>query len=364
MKLKFYSRLFASTLFVLLVFSCGNKERGGTSEQTMLIKKTYKNPLLPLGYQPWVMYNDGKYYYMQGAEDRIILWKTDDITDLENAQKKEVWVPKDSSNAFHLWCPEIHLINDKWYIYYAADDGNTDNHQLYVLENESKDPFEGEFIMKGRIKTDEKNNWAIHANVVEHNGKLFMVWSGWQTPRIEAETQCIYIAEMADPWTLKSERVLISKPEYEWERQWINPDGSRTAYPIYVNESPQFFFTKDKDKILVFYSASGLWTPFYALGMLYADANSDLLNQASWTKSEVPVFMQSEKNKVFATGNVSFLTFPDSDEAYFIYHARNVETESGDSRSPRMQKLEWDKNGFPVFGEPLPETVEIKKPNF
>ena len=86
--------------------------------------------------------------------DRITLWATDDITRLAEASQKDVWVPQNSSNAFHLWGPEIHYINNKWYIYCCADDGNIDNRQIYVLENESADPMKGEFVMKGRISTD------------------------------------------------------------------------------------------------------------------------------------------------------------------------------------------------------------------
>lgn len=66
---------------------------------------------------------------------------------------KEVWVPKDPSNSHNLWNPEIRNINGKWYIYFAADDGNTDNHQIYVIENDSPDPMQGEFCMKGAIMT-------------------------------------------------------------------------------------------------------------------------------------------------------------------------------------------------------------------
>lgn len=57
---------------------------------------------------------------------------------------------------------------------------------------------------------------------------------------------------MKNPWTLSSDRVLISKPEYEWECQWVNPDGSKTAYPIHVNEAPHFFQPKNKDKVCIF----------------------------------------------------------------------------------------------------------------
>lgn len=153
-----------------------------------------------------------------------------------------------------------------------------------MLENESADPMKGEFVMKGRISTDEDNNWAIHASTFEHGGKRYLIWCGWQKRRVYQENQCIYIAEMENPWTLASDRILISEPEYEWECQWISIDGNKTAYPIRVNEAPQFFYSLKKDKLLIYYSASGNWTPYYCVGLLTADTDSDLLNPASWKR--------------------------------------------------------------------------------
>lgn len=363
--MNFTSKYISLLLLTCIVYSCSNNNNTTQTNYSPLYD-TYTNPLLSTGAEPWAIYHNGTYYYTQGCENKIVIWQTDDITHLRTAEKKEVWLPKDKSNAFHLWGPEIHFINNKWYIYFAADDGNMDNHQIYVIENSSANPLEGEFVMKGRIKTDSNNNWAIHASVFEYEKELYMIWSGWQKRRIETENQCIYIAKMENPWTLKSDRVLISKPELEWERQWVNPDGSKTAYPIYVNEAPQFFQSKNKDKALIYYSASGNWTPYYAIGMLSANAGSNLLDADSWSKSADPVFSQNIEDEIFATGNFSFIPSPDNQETYFIYHARNIENEpSGalDSRSPRMQKLEWDENGLPVFGKPRPKTEELKKPS-
>ena len=230
----------------------------------------------------------------------------------------------------------------------------------------SNDPFEGEFNFKAHISTDSGNNWAIHPNVFEHHGELYMTWSGWQSRRVSVETQCIYIAKMKNPWTLASDRVLLSKPELEWERQWINPDGSKTAYTIYVNEAPQFFRSKTGDQVYIFYSASGNWTPFYALGRLSADANSDLLNVESWEKLQRPVFRQDPDNKIFSTGNCCFLPSPDGTEYFLLYHARRIENEPPgalDSRSPRLQKIEWSEDGTPYLGVPIPESVYLTKPS-
>lgn len=364
---KYYITIILSSFIFL---SCNNKN-SNSKEEKIKSESTYTNPLLPTGARPWATFYNGEYFYLQDADDRIILWRTKDITNIKNAPNKEVWIPQDKNSAFHLWAPELHRIDNKWYIYFAADDGNTDNHQLYVIENTSEDPFEGEFTMKGRIKTDRDDNWAIHPSIFNHKDELYLIWSGWQTRRIETETQCIYIAKMENPWTLASNRVLISKPEYEWERQWINPDGSKTGYPIYVNEDPQFFHSKDKDKILIYYAASGTWTPYYAVGMLSANSDSDLLKPESWTKSESPVFTQNADNQVFATGTPCFIPSPDYSEIHFLYQARSIEKEPYgslpttpmDTRSPRLQKMEWNENGLPNLGEALSEIEKLNKPS-
>ena len=121
-------------LFLLVCISCQNKK--GTQQDTDTTTTTYTNPLLERGAEPWAIFHEGKYYYTHGCEDKVMLWETNDITNLAKATLKEVWKPTDPSNSFHLWAPEIHRINNKWYIYFAADDGNMDNHQIYVVENE------------------------------------------------------------------------------------------------------------------------------------------------------------------------------------------------------------------------------------
>jgi GH43 family beta-xylosidase len=301
---------------------------------------------------------------MHTTANKLVLWNTSDITDLKNAHNKTIWMPTDPSNSKHLWAPEIHNIDDKWYVYYAADDGNTDNHQIYVLENTNKNPFDGEFVMKGRVSTDENNNWAIDASVFKHRGELYMVWSGWQTRRVDTETQCIYIAKMKNPWTLDSERTLISKPDLEWERKYINENGNMPKHIVYVNEGPQPLFSKNGKYLHIVYSASGCWTPYYALGMLTAKIDSDLLDPVSWSKSSEPIFSQSQENGVYGPGHNSFFKSPDEKEDYIIYHARNsVNPGKGETRSPRIQKIAWDENDFPFLGVPLQISQILPKPS-
>ncbi len=125
------------------------------------------------------IYHNGKYYYTHETNEQIYLWVTTDITDMAHSTCKEVWVPKDPSNSHNLWNPEIRNINGKWYIYFAADDGNTDNHQIYVIENDSPDP------MQGRVSHERSDHDQSRLELgeyipqlFEHKGELYLLWSG------------------------------------------------------------------------------------------------------------------------------------------------------------------------------------------
>lgn len=356
-------------IFILTVAVNVSYAQNKTSEKTKTsgvpTNNGFNNPLLDKGPDPWALWHDTCYYYVHTMQDKIVLWRTSDVTDLKNAVQKTVWVPDNPSYAKNVWAPEIHYLNGKWYLLFAADDGNTDNHQLYCAENESQDPFEGEFKMKGRVSTDKDNNWAIDGTYLEHNGKLYMFWSGWKTRRVDTETQCIWVAEMENPWTLKSDRVLISEPGFEWERIYKNVDGSEPPYIIYVNEGPQPLKNPKGDKIHMIYSASGCWTPFYQLGMLTLDADKDLLNPANWVKSKQSVFRQAPENEVYGTGHNSFFKSPDGAEDWILYHGRDTQMDppgAGDTRAPRAQKIDWV-DGIPVFGKPVSNATVLQKPS-
>lgn len=310
-------------------------------------------PLLSKGAEPWAIYHDSLYYYTQGTESEISLWKTKDITALRDAPHKVIYAPLPQLSHYHLWAPELHYIDGKWFLYYTADDGNTDNHQIYVAENPSSDPMQGKFTFKAHIVTDTDNHWAIHANTFAVGGRRYLLWSGWEEKRVDSETQCLYIAEMKNPWTLSSPRVLISRPEYAWERQWVSPDGNKSAYPIYVNENPQAFVTSRK--VYVFYCASGSWTPYYCVGRLEADVHSNLLDPLSWKKGEEPVFMQSPRDSIYGPGGVSFIPSSDGKQWFMLYHSRRVPNDAPgelDSRAPRLHPVIFDKEGDPILGKP------------
>lgn len=326
---------------------------------TVYSQQTFTNPLLPSGADPWVSYQDGYYYYTNTTGGNITLWKTKNIGSLKSAEKKVVWTPPATGPySKEIWAPELHFLNGKWYVYFAADGGSNIDHRMYVIENATKDPLEGTWVMKGQLNLPE-NKWAIDASVFENKGKMYVIWSGWKGD-VNGQ-QDIFIAQMKNPWTAKGKRTLISEPNLPWETHGDlnNPNDVKH---VNVNEGPEIL--KHKNHLFLIYSASGCWTDYYALGMLTADVNANLLNASSWKKSDQPVFKQSPENKVYAPGHNSFFKSPDGKEDYILYHANSEPGQGcGRHRSPRMQKFTWNADGTPHFGIPVAAGVSLPLPS-
>jgi GH43 family beta-xylosidase len=321
-------------------------------------KATFTNPLLPSGADPWVIYKNGYYYYTNSMGSRLVIWKTKRITNLNNAERKTIWVPPAGMPySKEIWAPELHFLQGRWYMYFAADDGSNNHHRMYVLENTSPDPMKGEWAFKGQV-ADITNKWAIDGSVFENKGQLYMIWAGWEGD--ENGQQNIYIAKMKDPTTVSSERVKISSPQYQWEKYGDLHDDNNPTH-VNVNEGPEIL--KHKNQLFLIYSASGCWTDYYALGMLSTTTNSNLLDPASWKKSAEPVFKQSPENEVYAPGHNSFFRSPNGKEDWILYHANSKPGQGcGKDRSPRAQKFTWNQDGSPNFGIPVKAGVVIAVP--
>lgn len=321
--------------------------------------ETFVNPLLPSGADPWSIYKDGYYYYTNTMGNRLVIWKTKSLAKLNTAPQKTVFTPpKGTLYSKQLWAPELHFIANKWYIYFAADSGRNEDHRIWVLENSSKDPMQGNWVMKGKL-ADASDKWAIDASVFQHKGQWYTIWSGWEGD--QNGQQDIYIAKLKNPWTISGNRVRISSPTLDWETHGDLHDAANPPH-VNVNEGPQFL--RHRNKVFVVYSASGCWTDYYALGMLSVDVNSNLLDSLSWKKSSEPVFKASPENGVYAPGHNSFFTSPDGTEDWILYHANSAPGQGcGGKRSPRAQRFEWTSDGMPSFGTPVKTGQALSVPS-
>lgn len=315
--------------------------------QCSMLKKAPKftNPIKPAtSADPWIVYKDGYYYYCHSnGNNKIYVTKTKNLQDIDREVAVNVWTsPYGKEYSAELWAPELHFIQGKWYIYFAADDGRNENHRMYCLESTSEDP-QGGYEFKGKVaaKTDK---WAIDGTVLDMDGQLYFLWSGWEGD--ENIRQGIYIAEMSNPYTISGERVLLSMPEQPWEMN---------GQP-YINEGPQVL--KKNDTIHIVYSASGSWTDEYCLGLLTCK-DGKVMNPSSWEKTG-PVFSKGET--AYGPGHCSFVKSPDRKEDWIVYHACEFSGGGWAGRSVRAQKFSW-KGDYPEFGTPVKVGEEMAAPS-
>lgn len=329
-----------------------------SQQRTIAQAQTFVNPLLSSGADPWCIYKNGYFYYTNTLGNRIDIWKTKSISDLPTAERKTVWSPPATGPySKQIWAPEIHYLQGKWYIYFAADSGRNEDHRLWVLENESADPLQGTWKVKGKLTTPG-DKWSIDGSVFFYKKSMYLVWSGWEGD-VNGQ-QNIYISKMRNPWTVENKRVLISSPTYNWERSGDIKHGN-SIEQVYVNEGPQVLV--HHGNLFLIYSASGCWTDNYALGMLQK-TGKNILDATSWKKHPEPVFTRSVQCKVFAPGHNCFFKSPDGKEDWILYHANSEPAQGcGRFRSPRAQKFTWTSDGYPYFGEPVEENLPLIVPS-
>lgn len=305
-------------------------------------------PLIEQRADPFIhKHTDGFYYFTASVPDYdgIELRRSRTIAGLADAKPRMVWKkPSEGPYSDLVWAPEIHHIDDCWYVYFAAaptretKDGLF-QHRMYAISNPSANPLEGEWIFEGKIETG-MDTFCLDATTFTHEGQLYYLWA--QKEEGIRGNSNLYIARMKNPVEIEGKPVRLSIPEFDWEVQgfWVN-EG-----PAVVMRGNHLFIT---------YSASAT-DENYAMGLLWAEADSDLLDPASWTKSNEPVLKSSPEFGIFGPGHNSFTVSEDGKTDLLVYHARTTTEIEGDplwnpNRHTFVKPLKWDENGMPDFGD-------------
>ena len=311
------------------------------------MKEMYNEVWIQKRADPYVYkHTDGTYYFTASLPDYdgIALRKADKLFDLKDAPEKMIWKKHDKGiMSFHVWAPELHFIFGKWYIYFAA--GDVDDIwaiRPYVLECRGDDPFNDEWIEKGMMQCSDEDPFSfrafsLDATVLENHGEYYFIWA--EKVGVGKQISNLYIAKMESATKLSTVQVLLTTPDYDWER-----------VGFWVNEGPAFI--KNEGKMYMTYSASETGVA-YCIGMLSADENDDLLDPKSWTKSRMPVLKTSEELKIYGPGHNSF-TVNDEGEPVMIYHARTEAEIVGNplynpNRHAMVMKVKWNESGEPEF---------------
>jgi GH43 family beta-xylosidase len=333
----FYAiRLF---LFLLAGFN-GNEVLAGNRD----VSHTFTNPVVARGQDPWVIRWESNYFFCQSRPDGIWVNRAARLEDIGVNHWKCVWrAPEGTAYSKQIWAPELHFLQGRWFIYFAADDGDNADHRMYVLEGTSADP-QAPFRFKGKIAAPT-DRWAIDGTILKMpGGKLYFIWAGW--PGTNDGVQNLYIAPMSNPWTVSGKRVCISRPDHPWEQR---------DYP-HINEGPETLW--HDGKLFIIYSASAFWDDNYCLGQL-TWTGGDVLNPKSWVKKSEPVFVRTAE--VFGPGHCSFVKSPDGKEDWIVYHAHVAQGTR--QRDVRIQRFTWNPDDSPDFGAPVSPGVPLPVPS-
>ncbi len=112
---------------------------------------TFYNPIVAAGQDPSVLFYNGYYYLAQSSSGvSITVTKSRTLTGLAAGTTVTVWSRPATTGPLccNVWAPELQLVNGRFYIYFAADDGNNDNHRMYALESNTLDP-QGSYTYRG-----------------------------------------------------------------------------------------------------------------------------------------------------------------------------------------------------------------------
>lgn len=332
----------------------------------------FPSPLVEQRADPYLTFDEetGLYFFcgswpayknVNNGYDRIALRTAETIDGIHEAEDHEIWHAHESGEEmYHIWAPEIHKINGEWYVYYAASEDGVWAIRPYVLkytgktrkEAGSNEAFLKSFLDKknwtelGQFKLSDGSNletFSLDMTYFEVKGQGYLVWADKYNG-----VSSLYIGKVDKeaPYQLTSEAVMITTPEYDWER--VNE---------FVNEGPAVM--EHNGKLYLAFSASATGVE-YCVGLLEADKNADLLDIENWKKYPVPVLTGADVKGQYGPGHNSFSVDADGN-AVMVYHARdekcnknqcdwaNADPLYDPCRNAMVKYIRYTKDGQPVF---------------
>lgn len=348
----------------------------GTYEVTGKVsRKEYDNPFIEERADPWITKGSDGYYYftasypMYGSGDsngysKVILRRAKNIEGLQDAEEVTIWESKNSANIHrYIWAPEIHEINGKWYVYFTGStSSNVWGIRPHVLECTGDNIMDStSWSERGKFQALEGdsfsfNDFSLDMTYFENNGTHYVIWAQKGT------TSDLYMATINpdEPWKLTSKAMLLTTPEYSWER--INEN---------VNEGPAVI--KRDGKVFVYFSAAATGVE-YCMGVLIANSDSDLMNPDSWVKTPYPVLTSDDVPGEYGPGHNSF-TVDENGNDIFVYHARSQECYENKCkysnedplydpcRDARVKNVHWAADGTPILKMTSEQAVSEKNQN-
>lgn len=318
----------------------------GTLEQLRFpfpLAKGYGDPVI----FPW----EGKWYYISTNDNLndigLYVRESETIEGLfaEDAEEHLI-LPFSPERGFEqtFWAPEFHVIGGELYLLFAVS-GHVWGPQCHMMKKKKA----------GRII--DEDGWENPVRVVRRDGSplakdaitldmtfvrvrsgAYVIWSYREhigTPMDSGSMLYIASIDEQEPWRLTSDPVLLTRPLYGWE----NVEGT-------INNEGPYAFVRN-GTVYVTYSGGSANRYTYALGLLTAKADSNLLDLRSWQKSITPVLTFYSVEGEYGPGHNSFFTNEEG-ELMIAYHGETGLEET--LRCDGIRRVHFRKDGTPYFG--------------
>ncbi len=180
-------------------------------------------------------------------------------------------------------------------------------------------------------------------------GGQYYVWSTRRDcmgPRDSGSMLAIARVDPADPFTVTTEPVIITRPMLGFE----NVSGT-------INNEGPYALIRD-DTVWLFYSGGDAAGYTYCLGLLKANVHADLTKVETWEKSPFALLHYRSLEGVYGPGHHSFFEW--DGDVYIAHHA--VTAFDRRTRCTGIHRVHFDAEGRPRLDMPhqrdLPEERE------
>jgi beta-xylosidase len=348
-------------------------------------KLTFKNPL-PIEFgDPYVLYEEGKGYFMYGtgggAKAGFSAYSSPNLAEWKYEGQVYFGNNENGWGNGSYWAPEVYKVNDKYYLFYSAQWAENPTNELenFRIGVAVSDQPTGPFIDLAKKPVFDPGYPIIDANVFfDANGKCYLYYSrccykhpvksevadwarkkGWFD---EIEESWVYGIEIKPDFTgTMGKPVLLLRPpvsmkdkQQEWESRSVT---SKEVNRRWTEGSVTF----KKDNIYyIMYSANFFGGKNYAIG--YATSKSPL---GPFIKSPSnPILQQNTAagGNVTGTGHNSITWSADKKEMFCVYHGRTTAT--GNERVVFIDRMVIRPNGTLVVNGPNIEPQAVPQTTF
>lgn len=247
---------------------------------------------------PFIMlYNDVYYAYGTGADNGIEVMTSSDLKfwkrTVGNSEGGLVLHKNDSYGEKWFWAPEVYYLNEKFYMYYSAEE-----HICVATSDSPLGPFK-QSVQKPMLEGEKAIDNSLF---IDDDGKAYLFFDRFN------DGLNIWVAELEpDLMTIKTKTlhpcIHVSQ---EWEKVWPR-----------VNEGA--FVVKHNGVYYMTYSANSYESPFYGIGCATA---TDIMGE--WTKYSDNPLLQNPGD-LLGVGHSAM--FKDKNGDYkIVFHAHNSKT--------------------------------------